>query len=348
MKALKQGAALLLAVLLLLAAIPAALAAENASAQAGQTAVLTFRFPEVVRLDGSFSVEDPSGIAASHTISVSDTAGVSVAVDGDRVWAAPSGEPEKTTVTVTVSVTLKAGASAGKSCTVTFAGHCGSDETAPDSLTSVTQSATVTVKAKKIIVTDYSALNAQLAAAEALAESDYTAASWAAFSTAVTEGRAAGNSKEQKSVDAAARSIQQAAAALVPMDRAVLQAALEAVEELADVDDFSGDWLALADAVRVGQALLGSTDQSAVDAATAQISEALSRVEEQLAALRAPVEEPAEKPDCVVSTHRVWPVLLAVSGAVNVFLLVVLFLQKKNKVTDDTPLVDYDIGDDLL
>lgn len=350
-RALKKGIALVVAAVLLLAAMPAALAAENASAEAGRTVELAFRFSEVLRLDGSFSIDDPDGIVESHTISVTDTAAVSVSVGGDRVWAWPSEEPTRTTVTVTVRVTLKADAPAGKQCTVTFAGLCGSDEADIENMQQTTQSATVTVKAKKVAETDYSALKAQLAAAKDLTESDYTAASWAELAAATAAGAEVGSSKEQKRVDAAAQRIRQAIAGLVPMDRSELQAALAAVEEHAAADELCGDWLMLTDAVRVGEAVLESTDQSAVDAAAAQINEALARVDRQLTALRASedaaAEPSAETPACVVGMHRVWPMLFAGSAAVNVLLLLAVCVQKKNKVTDDTPLVDYDIGDDI-
>lgn len=340
-------------VVLLVTAAPTALAVENAAVEAGRTAALVFRFSDVLSMDGSFLIDDPDGIVKSHTISVSDTAGVSVSVEGDRVWAVPSGEPSRTTVVVTVRVALNDNAAAGKRCTVTFSGVYSSDETAPETVEQTVQSAAVTVQAKKVIVTDYSALRRQLDAAAQLHENDYTADSWEVLAAAVANGIAAEKSKEQKTVDLAAQSIEKAAAGLVAVDRSALYAAVEAAKACGDADAVIGECLALADAVRVGSTLFESRDQAAVDAATAQINEALSMVNEQIKALRTPVEvirnEPiAQEPEPAAKTQYIWQVLLVVSALLNVALLLVVWLQKKKKITDDTPLVDYDIGDDAL
>lgn len=350
---MKKAMAWLMAVVLALAVCPVALAVDNAAVEAGRTAALVFRFSDVVSMDGGFSIDDPAGIVKSHTVSVSDTAGVSVSVEGDRVWAVPSGEPSKTTVVVTMRITLNADAAAGERCTVTFSGVCSGDETEPERMEQTVQSATVTVQAKKVIVIDYSALREQLAAAGELNENDYTVDSWEVLAAAVAEGAQAEGSKTQKTVDLAAQAIEKAANDLVAIDRSALYAALEAVEHSAAADEAADEWLALADAVRVGEALRESRDQTAVDAAAAQLDDALARVSARMEALRTPPEsasdEPAvEEPVRAVDSPRLWQVLLAVSTALNIALVLVVWLQKKKKITDDTPLVDYDIGDDVL
>lgn len=342
-------------IVLLIAVAPAALAVENAAVEAGRTASLIFRFSDVLSMDGDFLIDDPDGIVKSHTVSVSDTVGVSVSVEGDHVWAIPSGEPSRTTVIVTVRVALYGNAAAGKQCTVTFSGVYSGDETAPEVVEQTIQAATVTVQAKKVIVTDYSALRTQLDIAAQCNENDYTEASWDVLSDAVADGIAAESSKEQKTVDAAAKSIEKAVAGLVAVDRSALYAALDAVKSTGDADALMGDYLALADAVRVGEALLESRDQAAVDAAAAQLNEVLSRLSKQMEALRRTQESvsselmteetPEQHP---TQAQHIWQILFVASVVLNALLIVVVWQQKKNKVIDDTPLVDYDIGDDAL
>lgn len=370
MKFFRKATILLLLAALLCGTVPTALAAQDTYLEAGKTAYLSFRFSDVLTLDGTFSVSDPSGIVSGYSISVRDTAGMSVSVSGDRVWASPEGEPVAATVTVTVVVTLRSGARTGASCTVSFSGQKTVSADAPDQTEPVTQSATVTVKAPK--VTDYTALNDAIASARELNETDFTTESWEAFASVLASAVDATGSTEQKEVDAATAALETAMQDLVRIDRTELEKALEAVEAFDSADGLAGAWLTLADAVRVGQALLTSNDQTAVDAAAAQINDALARVEQQLESLRAtePEEEPtepvpetepttdpeplpetaddADTPQCTVSSHRVWPILFFVSLALNAVLVVVVLLQKKKKITDNTPLVDYDIGDDLL
>ena len=62
----------------------------------------------------------------------------------------------------------------------------------------------------------------------------------------------------------------------------------------------------------------------------------------------APPAVPSE-PDspCTVTLHKVWPILFFISLAVNVGLILFFFVRKKRQETDNTPLVDYDISDDL-
>ena len=62
------------------------------------------------------------------------------------------------------------------------------------------------------------------------------------------------------------------------------------------------------------------------------------------------VEVPPTDDYCNISTHPVWPVLLIISLILNaglVGLIVVYVARKRKKVTDDIPLVDYDINDDI-
>ena len=61
------------------------------------------------------------------------------------------------------------------------------------------------------------------------------------------------------------------------------------------------------------------------------------------------VEVPPTSDFCNIPKHRTWPVLFAVSAALNVLLFSALsyVLLKKRNTTDNTPLVNYDIEDDV-
>ena len=108
-----------------------------------------------------------------------------------------------------------------------------------------------------------------------------------------------------------------------------------------------------------GTELLTSGDQTAVDAATAEIGDLLSQLKAIMEAEKTPevvvqevpVEVPPTDDYCNIPKHRTWPVLFFVSLAVNVILVLMIVVYvsgKKRNQRDDTPLVDYDIYDDTL
>ena len=61
------------------------------------------------------------------------------------------------------------------------------------------------------------------------------------------------------------------------------------------------------------------------------------------------MEVPPTGDYCNIPQHRTWPVLFLISAVLNVALIAaVIFMQlKKQKTRDDTPLVNYDIDDDM-
>jgi quinol-cytochrome oxidoreductase complex cytochrome b subunit len=61
---------------------------------------------------------------------------------------------------------------------------------------------------------------------------------------------------------------------------------------------------------------------------------------------------PVEPTDdyCNINMHTVWIVLFWISFAINIALgalIAMYYLSKKKSTSDDTPLVDYDITDDI-
>ena len=206
---------------------------------------------------------------------------------------------------------------------------------------------------------DYTDLSHQIAIASGLKMGDYTTESWDAMSAALTRAMIILNSDNQVTVDKGCSDLKKAIANLVAVDRSALEESLADAEDFAAEDETIGKWFELLAAVNNGKSLLGSNDQAAIDAATARIDQLLVEVKTIMEDLDTPeivtqevqVEVPPTDDYCNIPVHRVWPVLFFCSLALNVALVAVIVIYisgKKKKQTDDTPLVDYDISDDLL
>lgn len=206
---------------------------------------------------------------------------------------------------------------------------------------------------------DDAELKRQIAIANGLNRMEYTTESWKKLIDALDSACYALTENNQIDADIATERLQNAIAGLVRMDYAPLEAALSAVEDLAESNPQHLLWVKLLDATGKGTELLTSGDQEAVDAAVAEINDLLAQ-------LKAIIEEKAppevvEKEVlvevlptgdyCNIPKHRIWPVLFFASLAVNVILVAVIVAyvsRKKRNQRDDTPLVDYDIYDDTL
>jgi len=199
---------------------------------------------------------------------------------------------------------------------------------------------------------------------KALNSADYTESSWNAANEAWSVARSALNSTDQSRVDSAAAGLKAAIAALVPMDYSALEDALAQVESFAASEKFAEHWKKLLETAESVKGLIGSGDQFAVDAAAKTISDMLAQIKSEMEELgeevivevpveipvEVPVEVPPEGDYCNISAHRTWPVLFFVSLALNVALVAIIaaYAFKKRHQRDDTPLVDYDIEDDIF
>jgi len=206
---------------------------------------------------------------------------------------------------------------------------------------------------------DYAKLTRAVAIANGLKKLDYTTASWSVLSDALTQAINALNSNSQTVVDASNEALEAAITALVKADRSALEEALDAADHFVAGEEKTVLWFKLIEAVNNGKALLSSNDQTAIDAAAAQIDEILAEVKAIVEAQNTPeivtqevmVEVPPTDDYCNIPIHRVWPVLFFCSLALNVALVAVIVIyisRKKKNQKDDTPLVDYDISDDLF
>ncbi len=134
---------------------------------------------------------------------------------------------------------------------------------------------------------NYDALNAALEAAEKLVESDYTADSWAKVEAALADAKAALSATDQTTVDAAAKALTDAVAALVKAepeptkpDYAALNAAIEAAEALKSDDYTAESWAAVETALADAKDALTSDSQDAVDAAAKALNDAMDALVE--------------------------------------------------------------------
>lgn len=206
---------------------------------------------------------------------------------------------------------------------------------------------------------DYSDLEFQIALANGLNGYEYTIETWTALQKVVEKGSLVLKWRyAQKGVDAAAQAIEDAVAALVKVDYSRLEAALGEVRDLIEKNpDLHDVWGRLDAAVAEAKPLLVSGNQTAVNEAAAEINALLEEWAEC-----ADVQQPADvviqevevevlptDDYCNIPMHRTWPVLFVISAVLNVALVVVLtyVLVKKRNTTDDTPLVSYDIDDDM-
>lgn len=204
---------------------------------------------------------------------------------------------------------------------------------------------------------DYSALLELIAKAEGLNQSDYTNVSWNAMLAALGLAREALNSPIQSEVDTAATNLRNAINNLVSMNFKALLDAIAAVMKYAEDERLADLWMQMHELLNQAEELMNSGDQAAVDQCAKDILDLLAKIVEEMDKLKKveviEVTKPAEpeKDYCGIPMHRVWPILFWISLALNVILLVLIIVYlslKRKRVSDDTPLVDYNIEDDEL
>ena len=207
-------------------------------------------------------------------------------------------------------------------------------------------------------IVDYTELQKQITIADGLIKSDYTNESRALLASALTNAKNALNSKDQNTVSAAAKELKDTISGLVTMDYSKLNAVLAQANKLLASEEVVALWQQLSDATQQGSELLNSGDQAIVDAAEAELTSILARIaalleadsETKVVIQEVPVEVLPDGDYCNITVHHLWLVLFVISAVLNVALIgvIVAYIIKKTKNRkDDTPLVDYDIDDDI-
>ncbi len=161
---------------------------------------------------------------------------------------------------------------------------------------------------------DYTALNAAIAKYDALNETDYTADTWAAATTAYNAAKAALSSTDQATVTAAAEALEAAIDALkkpAALDFSGLTAAINAAESktLSDYTTSTANAVtaALAKAVEVGKS---ATTQPEIDKAAADLNAAVAalKAKANISTLKAAIAEANAKTEANYTADS-WKVL---------------------------------------
>lgn len=197
----------------------------------------------------------------------------------------------------------------------------------------------------------------QIAVANGLKEWDYTKESWKAVSDALKAAKKLEDSKDASKRMAAADTLEKALAALVSMDYAALEDAINRAKEQISTTETYDLVDRLRETMTKAEQLRFSGDQAQVDATAAVLAELLEKLTamgEQNTVIQTVIQEvevevPPTGDYCNISSHRFWTVAFAISAVLNVILVLLLtiVIQKRKYRNDDVPLVDYDIDDDI-
>lgn len=206
---------------------------------------------------------------------------------------------------------------------------------------------------------DYSELELQVGIANGLNSYDYTKESWEPLQKALEVGnkRLAGI-YDQGKLDKAAEDIEAALSRLVKMDYTPLNTALDAVNaKIKENPQLHDVWYRLNEVVEEAKTLLVSGDQEAVNEAAQEINALLEEVvqyskvtvEPEIVIQEVEVEVLPTNDFCNIPMHHTWPMLFGISAALNIMLVAALVyvVVKKRNTVDNTPLVNYDIDDDM-
>lgn len=139
------------------------------------------------------------------------------------------------------------------------------------------------------VVVDTSSLEAAIAEADGLKESDYTADSWATYQAALANARSVAEAKEsQEAVDQAKATLDAAKAALVKAEQLVsvdtssLEKAISDAEALKEADYTADSWKAMQTALTKAKSVLAAKEsQTAVDEATNTLNSAIKGMVKQ-------------------------------------------------------------------
>lgn len=228
------------------------------------------------------------------------------------------------------------------------------ETTAPEETTAPAESSV-----KLSTRTDMSKLELQVAMANGLNEYDYTKQTWSVLKKALDRGTMIlKGTHGQTVVNETAKEIEAAMADLVKMNYSQLETALGLVYAKIDENpEYHDVWARLDAETAQARPLLVSGDQEAVDEAVAELNallEELSQMnvtsaEPEVVVQEVEVEVLPTDDYCNIPMHRTWPVLFVISAVLNVALVVILVyvIMKKRNTEDTTPLVSYDIDDDI-
>lgn len=216
MKNTSKIIAMLLALVLALAmTVPAfaAVASSEVTAVAGETVTVEFKYEDIKAIGGTITY---SNEALFTDVDVTCQVG-----DGFLYNKATSRvawyDTEPSSPVLTLTIVVAANANPGDTCDITFEYESSVDGTFPTEPVYVKETVTVKIKAGETpVVIDTTELEKQISIAEGLTESAYTPDSWANMIAVLKDAKAVlANPQTQEQVDAAAKALATAIAALV-------------------------------------------------------------------------------------------------------------------------------------
>ncbi len=204
----------------------------------------------------------------------------------------------------------------------------------------------------------YDELNEQIAIAEGLKANDYATDGWNELSKALQTAKKAKSSKLQYEIDAAANDLKSAIENLVKIDYQQLSSALQAINDYISNNQFLNLWNDSQSLLDEANSALTSRNQQTVDTYAQKLQDLLTQLKEAIneaagndsVIVEVPVPVEPTNDYCNIKSHTVWIVLFWISFAINLALtalILMYYYAKKKKTSDDTPLVDYNITDDI-
>lgn len=354
---------------LLLTCVPMA-SAEIMILDPEESTTFTLEYTDVCAVEGQIIFTNPSIISnIKYDITNCNMEGL---VENGTIFLYSS-DPNGVSGKIDITITIHSGAVKGASCDVIFQyATTGPESTLPGEVQTIVNTVTVstagaepppvteppTVPVDPPTYADTTALREQISIAENLTYYDYTRESWADVSAALDNARNHLDSRSQSAVDAATAQLKKALAGLVGMDYSALIAAMEEAADMAQYEDISLTWNRFVQALENARILRTSGDQAAVDAAADELLESkdalLKALEEmgKIVEVEKPVEIPTE-PDytyCNNMWHTILLIVFIASFALNLVLIAIIVfysVRKRNNQLDNTPLVEYNIDDDM-
>ena len=347
--------------------------------EAGSTVTVSFTINGINGIDGYFEFSNRS---LFKSISYKNSSKLAGDIANDRVYLYGSSEAN---VVISVTMTTVKTAAVGDQCNITFTYET-SDLNGQMSDWK-TQTKTVKIKAKPVVTEpphteppqtdppetdppeteppiiieiDYTELKRQISIATSLDEYEYTAESWDTMAAVLAYAQTLLESKSQEDVDAGAKALEDAIAALVKIDFTELRKAISKARSLDDSYAHGTLWYELYDLLNEADTVMKSRDQAAVDAHAKKINDLIDKIMkdcenvgnqtvEIIKEVRVEVPVEPSDPYCNIPIHKLWPVLFFIALGIIALLIAIIFwyfAKRKKTQKDDTPIVDYDISDD--
>lgn len=277
MKSFYKYTILVICLLLCFSTIPVLAETVNAdvSGEPNEQIVVEFSYTGIAGINGTVNLSNPD-IFSQVDVEVTGLQGF---YNPDNGVVSFYGT-KNTDVTVILKLTVANTAQAGNVCDITFVYETVTEDgDLPSEPDYKYDYATVTI----VNSINFDVLKAQIARAETLNESKYTAVSWAKMKTALANARGALTSRSQDEVDKRAKELKSAIDNLVELsvDYSELKKQIQRAEDLVKDDYTEESWNELEKALSNAKEALNSKDQLTVNNAASQLKAAINDLEQK-------------------------------------------------------------------